>query len=91
MEGDRGRLPWFQDTYGFYPSGHWNCWVGWTFPTPVSDGEFVYADMGQGQVVCYDLNGNRRWARFFRRNPQDVPSCVTQGTAMGVATALRHY
>lgn len=32
-----------------------------TTPTPVSDGQFVYASFGSGIVACYDLQGHRRW------------------------------
>ena len=47
--------------------GRFNAVVAWTglvnsdFPTPVSDGKFVYVSLGQGQVACYDLDGKRRW------------------------------
>ena len=41
--------------------------VGWTVPTPVSDGNFVYVWCGNGVAACYDLEGNTRWIR--RVNP----------------------
>ena len=34
---------------------------GWSAPTPVSDGQFVYAIFGSGVVACFDLQGNRIW------------------------------
>ena len=35
--------------------------VGFTFPTPASDGEAVYAQFHPGVLASYDLDGNRRW------------------------------
>lgn len=29
--------------------------------TPTSDGTLVFATFGNGQVVCYDMDGNRKW------------------------------
>jgi outer membrane protein assembly factor BamB len=44
-----------------YPS------CGYCTPTPVTDGNCVYASYGTGIVVCYDLDGRRRWIRYFNR------------------------
>ena len=41
----------------------WNGWLGTSFATPVSDGEHVWALFGQCQVVCYDLDGRRKWIK----------------------------
>jgi len=73
---------WIHDSYTFYPCSHWDGFIGWTFPTPVSDGEFIYASMGQGQIVCYDLTGRRIWARFFR-NVHAGARAGTPGCNMG--------
>ncbi|MBM4041764.1 MAG: hypothetical protein FJ290_24975 [Planctomycetes bacterium] len=35
--------------------------VGWTTPTPVSDGRLVYVWFTHGVAACYDLDGNRKW------------------------------
>lgn len=35
--------------------------VGFTTPTPASDGQYVYVWCGNGVAACYDLEGNRRW------------------------------
>jgi hypothetical protein len=35
--------------------------VGFTTPTPVSDGKRVYAWCGNGVAACYDLEGKRQW------------------------------
>ena len=39
-------------------------WSGYTGATPCSDGKYVFIDSGDGVVACYDLNGNKKWARF---------------------------
>jgi hypothetical protein len=35
--------------------------VGFTMPTPVSDGTHVYVWCGMGVAACYDLDGRRQW------------------------------
>jgi hypothetical protein len=35
--------------------------VGFSMPTPVSDGKFVYVWSGMGVAACYDLEGRRQW------------------------------
>ncbi len=35
--------------------------AGYSAPSPVSDGQRVYAAFGSGLVVCYDFEGNRKW------------------------------
>ncbi|HET6427001.1 MAG TPA: PQQ-binding-like beta-propeller repeat protein [Phycisphaerae bacterium] len=35
--------------------------TGYSTPTPVSDGRFVYVHTGLGTTACYDLDGNRKW------------------------------
>jgi len=49
--------------HGVPPTSTWSGHVGFSDSAPVSDGERVYAVFGQGQVVCYDLEGNLVWAR----------------------------
>ena len=50
----------------------WPGWIGHTFATPCSDGDSVYVSFGFGQVVCYALDGTRRWIRWFRPDPAVV-------------------
>jgi outer membrane protein assembly factor BamB len=40
--------------------GHFGI-VGFTTPTPVSDGKHVWVWCGNGVAACYDLDGHRRW------------------------------
>jgi outer membrane protein assembly factor BamB len=35
--------------------------VGFTTPTPVSDGKHVWVWLGNGIAACYDLDGKRKW------------------------------
>jgi hypothetical protein len=35
--------------------------VGFSMPTPVSDGNHVYVWSGMGVAACYDLDGRRQW------------------------------
>lgn len=42
---------------------------GNTTPTPVSDGQFVYAAFGSGIVACYDLQGQRQWIQHINAPP----------------------
>ena len=44
---------------------------GYTSSTPVTDGKFVYAIFGTGVVVCYDVDGNRKWAVMSERPTQE--------------------
>ena len=39
-------------------------WAGYTGSTPCSDGQFIYITSGSGVTACYDLEGNRKWARY---------------------------
>lgn len=44
---------------GFHPTG------GYTSPTPVTDGKYVYVLFGNGLAACYDLAGKRRWLKLI--------------------------
>ncbi len=57
VEIDAGRFAWKAD--GHYES-HFGI-VGFTTPTPVSDGTRVWVWCGNGVAACYDLDGQRRW------------------------------
>jgi outer membrane protein assembly factor BamB len=36
-------------------------------PTPVTDGEYIYAWFGNGLIVCLDMNGTLVWSRHLGR------------------------
>ncbi|MFP4380731.1 MAG: PQQ-binding-like beta-propeller repeat protein [Candidatus Sumerlaeia bacterium] len=40
---------------------------GYASPTPVSDGEYVYAHFATGIGACYDLEGNRQWMKMVEK------------------------
>jgi len=40
-------------------------YVGYSHPTPVSDGKNVYVWTGYNTAACYDLEGNLKWLRWF--------------------------
>lgn len=49
--------------------------VGYTMPTPISDGKFVYVWCGQGIAACYDLEGKRQWITPVKAGPLTYASC----------------
>lgn len=76
LDRETGKVLWQKDNgYGVLPAGTPppakrppaapGC--GYATPTPVTDGKYVYASYGTGIVVCYDYDGNRRWARWLDR------------------------
>jgi outer membrane protein assembly factor BamB len=40
---------------------------GFSTPTPVSDGTYVYVLYCTGVAACWDLNGERQWIKFVER------------------------
>jgi len=59
LETWAGRLPTPPNQAGkMHPS------TGYSTPTPVSDGRFVYAAFGTGAVACFNVDGGRRWIRY---------------------------
>ena len=54
---DNGRFAWKAD--GHFQS-HFGI-VGFTTPSPVSDGQHVWVWCGNGVAACYDLDGKRQW------------------------------
>lgn len=52
------------DRFAIKADGHFEAHfaiVGFTAPTPVSDGKHVYVWSGMGVAACFDLDGKRRW------------------------------
>ncbi len=45
---------------------------GFTTATPTTDGKHVWAVFGNRAVVCFDLDGNRKWATVLPDNPQSM-------------------
>ena len=44
----------------------YGCEAGYTACAPITDGKHVYALFGTGILACYDLDGNRKWARLLK-------------------------
>ncbi len=42
--------------------------TGYTSPTPVTDGKYVYVVYGTGTVVCYDIEGELKWSRLYEKS-----------------------
>lgn len=59
----------------------WDKLVGFACPVPISDGERIYASFGQGQTVCYTLDGKRVWAVYREQQ--------RHGSRMAHAQSLR--
>lgn len=45
---------------------------GYSTPTPVTDGQFVWAVFGNRAVVCYDLEGRRIWHTVLPDEPHSM-------------------
>jgi len=52
----------YQLKWDGHMEGHFGI-VGWTMPTPCSDGKHVYVYCGNGVAAKYDLEGNPKWIR----------------------------
>lgn len=48
--------------------------VGFSMPTPVSDGKHVYTWCGLGVAACYDLEGRRKWITRVPTGPLEYGS-----------------
>lgn len=50
---------------------------GYAVPTPLCDGKNVFAEFGNGIVVCYDLAGNRQWIQLLKLAEEDTPKSIS--------------
>ncbi|MGD9497417.1 MAG: PQQ-binding-like beta-propeller repeat protein [Armatimonadota bacterium] len=69
------------ETWYVLPPTH--AYNGFSSPTPVCDGEHVWVVFGNGVAACYDLDGNRVWARFVEKPPHDWGTSNTPVLADG--------
>lgn len=51
--------------------------VGFTTATPVSNGKHIFAVFGNGLVVCYDLDGNRKWLQLIEHSTAGYGHCAS--------------
>jgi outer membrane protein assembly factor BamB len=62
--------------------------VGFTTPTPVSDGKRVWVWCGNGVAACYDLDGTRRW--ITRVEAKDLSYASSPALADGTLAVFLH-
>src|SRR5262249_1976408 len=74
LEIDKGR---FAITADGHFEAHFGI-VGFTMPTPVSDGAHIYVWSGMGVAACFDLGGKRQW----------IPRVPTDALTYGSSPAL---
>jgi outer membrane protein assembly factor BamB len=81
---DAGRFAWKAD--GHF-EGHFGI-VGFTTPTPVSDGRHVWVWCGNGVAACYDLDGKRQW--ITRVPAEDLSYASSPALADGTLAVFLH-
>lgn len=59
---DTGQLLWRQKLWGTSPTLYYAV-SGMAAPSPVTDGEHLFAFFGTGDVFCFDLDGHLIWQR----------------------------
>ncbi len=69
------------DTWYVLPPAH--SYTGYSSPSPVTDGRHVWVVFGNGVAACYDLEGNRLWARFIEKPPNSWGTSNTPVLADG--------
>ena len=62
--------------------------VGFTMPTPVSDGKHVYVWNGMGVAACFDLDGKRQWITRIKADELSYGS--SPALADGVLVVFQH-
>jgi hypothetical protein len=62
--------------------------VGFTTPTPVSDGRHVWVWCGNGVAACYDLDGKRRW--IARVETKELSYASSPALADGILAVYLH-
>ncbi len=53
----------------------WGHMLGTCMNAPISDGRYVYAAFGYGQVICVDLDGRTIWGRRFEDTSGNRTQC----------------
>lgn len=55
----------------------------WASNSPVTDGEFIYADFGSRGLFCLDMKGNVKWQRNFGQ--MDIVASFGEGTSPAIS------
>ncbi|MFC1462999.1 PQQ-binding-like beta-propeller repeat protein [Verrucomicrobiota bacterium] len=55
---------------------NWSGSLGRSMPTPCSDGKHIYTKCTTGALICYDLNGTKKWSFKLENNNTEsaIPS-----------------
>jgi outer membrane protein assembly factor BamB len=72
------------ERFAYKADGHFEAHfgiVGFTTPTPLSDGKHVWVWCGNGVAACYDLDGKRRW--ITRVNTRELSYASSPALADG--------
>jgi outer membrane protein assembly factor BamB len=83
-EIDFARFAWKTDDHF---EGHFGI-VGFTTPTPVSDGRHVWVWCGNAVAVCYDLDGKRQW--ITRVETKELSYASSPALAGGTLAVYQH-
>ena len=61
-------MDWGRDAakFGPFPHGTWGYHLGFTMPSPTSDGKHVWYQTSLGAVACLDLDGKVVWSKRLR-------------------------
>jgi outer membrane protein assembly factor BamB len=81
---DQPRFAWKADDHF---EGHFGI-VGFTTPTPVSDGKHVWVWCGNAVAACYDLDGRRQW--ITRVATKDLSYASSPALADGTLAVFLH-
>ncbi len=63
LDRDGGRQLWHARMWGTAPTLHHETKSSMASPSPVTDGEHIYAFFGSGDVFCFDMSGRLEWQR----------------------------
>jgi hypothetical protein len=63
LDRDSGRQLWHARMWGTAPTLHHETKSSMASPSPVTDGEHIYAFFGSGDVFCFDMSGRLEWQR----------------------------
>jgi outer membrane protein assembly factor BamB len=63
LERDNGKSLWHQQLWGTSPTRYHGTKSSMASPAPVTDGKFVFAFFGTGDVFCLDFDGELIWQR----------------------------
>jgi outer membrane protein assembly factor BamB len=80
-----------KDRFAWKADGHFQAHfgiVGFTTPTPVSDGKHVWVWCGNGVAACYDLAGKRKW--IARISAEELSYASSPGLADGTLGVFLH-